>query len=112
MGLDLIKKSTHSTQKKQEKRVASSIGGKRKVASGSRYWAKGDAVSDELLVDAKQTEKKSISITTKMIEKVNDEAIANDKVPAISVEFLNIGRLAEKDWILVPMWHYEEVIDR
>ena len=47
-----------------------------------------------------------------MIEKVNDEAIANDKVPAISVEFLNIGRLAEKDWILVPMWHYEEVIDR
>ena len=105
-----MRKSTHQTQKSQEKRIASRLKGSRQPMSGSKYWAKGDAVSEHLLIDAKQTEKKSISVKLSQLDKANEEAMADDKIPALSIEFLNCGKLSEKDWLIIPLWHYKEMM--
>lgn len=109
--MEFRKRTTHKTQKKQERRIAKRLNGARQPASGALIWAKGDAKTKELLIDAKQTEKKSISIKWEWLKKIVDEANGENKTGAISIEFLNYDKLYERDWILIPMWFYKMLID-
>lgn len=88
---------------KQEKRVAKSLGGKVQKGSGSVPFHKGDIKTTELLVEAKRTDKDSMSVKKEWFEKVTREAMAYNKIPALSIEFENTERYVSKDWVAVPV---------
>jgi Holliday junction resolvase len=109
-------KSKHVVSKKQEKRVARKLGGRRQKGSGSMAGHKGDVKSVELLTECKHTEKESIRITRKWLEKVSQEADFYGKVPALAIEFSDkrtFDHLPEKmtrDWVMVPAQFLTDLI--
>ena len=104
-------KSDKKTQKRQEKEIAGMVGGKRQPFSGASERAKGDGISDDFLIEAKQTEKQSLSIKLKWLEKIDEEAMAVNKYPLLAIEFLNADPRASKDWIAVPKYVFQELFD-
>ena len=46
-----------------------------------------------------------------IVYKANEEAMSYDRIPALSIEFLNCGKFSEKDWLVIPLWHYEQLLD-
>lgn len=86
----------------QETRIAGMANGRRVRGSGSKPHARGDADWDkyDILLECKRTDKKSISITAAMLDKITKEALANGKLPALAFEVQT--RFASKDWIALP----------
>ena len=71
----------------QEKRVAKDLNARTVVASGALWSAKADVRSDEFLVECKTTEKPFYSLTMKVWEKIEKEAIKDGlRVPLMCVE--------------------------
>lgn len=87
---------------RQEKRVAVKLNGKPQKGSGAVSFHKGDVRTAELLLECKTTQNASLSIKQEWLEKVSKESVAYNKVPALSIEFQNIAKLVEKDWVMVP----------
>ena len=73
-----------------EKRV------QRCINSGSMWFDKGDLKTETHLIECKYTEKKSFSITRKILEKLWEEALDSNKLPA-----LVIGIKGEKDTFII-----------
>lgn len=104
--------------KRQERRVASRVGGRRQPASGSLPWAKGDVAASDLMVSCKRTKHASISITADMLAEIEQIAMAKNCAPAMAIEMEGSGstfggsrrQLAERDWVLVPMRVFEEML--
>ncbi len=88
--------------RKQEHDIAKLIGGKRNPLSGSDYRAKADVKSDKFLIEAKMTEKASLSVKAEWLEKITMEAMAQGRLPALSIRLNFDNRLVEHDWYLVP----------
>jgi hypothetical protein len=95
----------------QEKRIAGEMGGKVQKGSGALEFNKGDIRTKELLIEAKRTDKDSMSVKKEWLEKISMEAIAYNKIPALSIEFNNIAKLVERDWIAIPASFLKELID-
>lgn len=74
----------------QEKSVAKDLDAKTVIASGALWGSKGDVRHDEFLVECKTTEKKSYSLSMKIWEKIEKEAI-NDglRIPLMCVDTNN-----------------------
>ena len=71
----------------QEKRVAKDLNAKTVVASGALWSAKADVRSDEFLVECKTTEKPFYSLTLKVWEKIETEAIKDGlRIPVMCVD--------------------------
>ena len=87
----------------QESRTAINMGGKVRPGSGSSIYAKGDVISEKLLIECKTTEKGSLRVQGKWLTKITKEAMVEEKDPALvfSMEFND--SMTEKDWIAVPM---------
>lgn len=64
---------------KAEKRIALTIN------SGALWFDKGDLKTEDCLIDSKMTDKKSFSITCKMLEKLHDEALDRNRFPVLVV---------------------------
>lgn len=62
---------------KQEEDIAQKVGGNRVVASGALWGAKGDVRTDTLLIEAKTTSKEYYSVTAKVWEKIEREAVSD-----------------------------------
>lgn len=60
---------------KQEKSVAQKFGGKVTAASGALWGMKGDVRNDKFLIECKTTEKDFYTLTSKVWEKIQEEAI-------------------------------------
>ena len=86
----------------QEDRLAGKLGGERVAGSGSgraptragrtskaRVGPKGDVDVGPLLVEAKRTDKASISVKRKDVVKISRVAAAVGKSPALAIEFLS-----------------------
>jgi hypothetical protein len=58
-----------------EKSLAAKTGGRRTPGSGSQWFAKGDVRTDHLLIEAKYTGKRQITIKAEVLEKISEEAI-------------------------------------
>ena len=71
---------------KKERRDRDSFGGRRTPRSGGLWGFKGDIKSDKFLIESKQTEKKSYSVTQKLLQKLWNEAILEQRIPILSVE--------------------------
>lgn len=110
-------KSKHVVSKRQEKRVAKKLGGRRQKGSGAMAGHKGDVKTVELLTECKHTEKESIRITREWLEKVSKEADFYGKVPALSIEFSDkrafdsLPERMTRDWIMVPAQFMRELLD-
>ena len=71
---------------KKERRDRDSFGGRRTPRSGGLWGFKGDIKSDKFLIESKQTEKKSYSVTQKLLQKLWNEAILEQRIGVLSVE--------------------------
>lgn len=94
----------------QEERVAGLANGRRVRGSGSKPHARGDARWDkyDILLECKRTDKKSISITASMLDKITKEALANGKLPALAFEMRT--EFASRDWIALPAKNMENLV--
>lgn len=75
------KSATRYFSSKQEKRVAKAVGGKTTANSGATKFSKGDAYTDNWLIECKTktTPSKSITIQREWIEKNEEEAFSMGK---------------------------------
>lgn len=78
---------------KQEKSVAKSFNARPTVASGALWGMKGDVRNDKFLIECKTTEKDYYSITTKVWEKIEDEALKDRmRTPLLIVDLQDTDR--------------------
>ena len=70
---------------KQEKKVASLASGFLVPGSGSGNF-KGDVQSPVFKIECKSTEKDSISVKLAWLQKIENEALSDGKVPILSIE--------------------------
>lgn len=91
--------------KQQEKRLARDFKGKVTPGSGNQDHSKGDVKMELALLEAKSTEKNSISLKKEWLEKIDDEAVGEGlRIPALGITFTNVKPGTEKDWIILPKW--------
>ena len=70
---------------KKEKDDKKAFGGRLQKASG-RYWGQpGDLKTDKFLIDSKQTDKNSYSISKKTWDKIYEEALFSQRLPLLSI---------------------------
>jgi hypothetical protein len=100
--------------RKQEERVAKRVGGRRQPASGALPVPslKGDIREDRFLIEAKRTDAKSLSIKSEWLMKIESQAEAVGKLPAVSIEIAGTLPMAEKDWCLIPMHVFRSLLDK
>ena len=83
---------SHVRSPQQEKELAKRLGGEVTRGSGSGN-DKGDVKKKRLVrLEAKTTKNKSFPVTRKMVEKLEDYALAHDELPVIIIEFNTEGK--------------------
>ena len=75
----------HRESRKQEDRLAKTVGGSRNVASGAFWLRKGDVRSDDLLIEAKWTGRSSFTLKAKVLEDAMDEAIISGRIGVLGI---------------------------
>jgi hypothetical protein len=83
--------------RKQERDVAADLHGRPVPASGAFWSRKGDARSDEYLVEAKRTDKASLSIKRAVWDKIRREALLDGRTPVLALQIQD-RNLAVLDW--------------
>lgn len=95
----------------QEDRLTRSSSGRQQIGSGNTPFYKGDVVASDFLIEAKHTNKKSLSIKQEWLEKIHREAFTAEKHPALAIEFGGMPAHVPRDWILVPKHVMEQFDD-
>lgn len=96
--------ASHRRAPKQEKRLAIRVGGRTTVASGSKH-EKGDVRKKRVVrIEAKTTKHRSFSVTTEMIAKIEEAALACDEMPVIVVELNNGDERGRVEVAIVPIY--------
>ena len=80
--------------------------GKRVKGSGNRWYAPGDIKSDKFLIEAKQTEKKSYSLTKKRLNKIYDEALFSFRIPMFSIQIQDL------DLVVLFREDFEKILNK
>lgn len=93
----------------QEEHAAKLIDGERVRGSGSVRWRPGDAMSGEILVECKFTDKESLMIEKKTLTKIEEDALNSDKIPMFMFGFDNGGKIKE-NWVAFPEYAFERLI--
>jgi len=78
-----MKTSWQNKEKKDSKR----LGGRMTPRSGGLWFAKGDSKDERFLVDSKDSKHERFSITSKMWEKIEKEALLEQRLPVLSIKF-------------------------
>lgn len=101
------KGTTKYESNKQEKEVAKQFGGKVVIASGSLWFADSDVRTDNLLIECKTTGKDYYSVTSKVWDKIYDEATRDGlRLPLLIVD-LNHGTAQSNRYVLFNPNHFE-----
>lgn len=89
-------KTVKRRSQKQEKSVAKDFNARLTPASGAKWGQKGDVRSDKFLVECKTTEKDYYSLTSKVWEKIEEEAIRDHmRIPLMAID------LEDRDRVIV-----------
>lgn len=97
--------------KKQEQRIAKQIGGKPTPGSGAFDGHKGDVTHDRFLIEAKRTDKQSLSVKKAWLDKIVAEAYQAGKNPALSIQIgERTGCFDTEDWIMMPLSVFNKLI--
>lgn len=97
--------------RRQEQRLADSIGGKRHAGSGAMAGLKGDFRKKGVVrCEAKFTQTKTFALTRDVLDKIRGEATQGE-VPTVVIEFKNklTGR-TEDSWAVIPTQDWEDKI--
>lgn len=85
-----------------EEYLAKELGGKRVKGSGCWPGRPQDVKFSGFLMQAKRTEKKSISVRDHDLRRVEEDAANSGRVPAFRIGFGKPGQT--EDWIMFPSW--------
>lgn len=78
---------------KFETKLAKDFNGKRNKGSGNQWNLPGDIKNSKFLIEAKQTSKKSFSITKKLWDKIYEEALFSKKLPILAIQLGDVELL-------------------
>ncbi len=95
---------------KQEAELAKRYKG-RKISRSGAGPRKGDTTNKVVRIEAKTTSKDSFRVTKKMIEVINNAAIAMDEIPCIVVEFLDENGKPEMEVAVIPTSYLDIIGD-
>ena len=88
------KGTTKYKSNKQEKSVAKQFGGRQVIASGSLWFADSDVRNDKFLIECKTTEKDYYTLTAKVWEKIEREAIKDrGRIPLMIIDLEDKDRM-------------------
>lgn len=80
-------KTVKQRSQKQEKSVAKDFNANTTVASGAKWGMKADVRNDKFLIECKTTEKDYYSLTAKVWEKIEEEAIRDrGRIPLMIID--------------------------
>jgi hypothetical protein len=103
--------SSYRRSRKQEKELATRLGGKKTLASGSKS-EKGDVrVRGVLRIEAKTTKHKSFSVTLEMIRQIEEAALGSNELPCIVIEFNDGAGKKVKEVAVVPTYILDELVN-
>lgn len=71
--------------KKHEEKQAKDFGGRVNKGSGNFWAVPGDIKTDDFLIEAKQTDKKSYSLRYETLDKLYEEALFSQRIPILSL---------------------------
>lgn len=95
----------------QEKSVAKDLDAKTVIASGALWGSKGDVRHDDFLVECKTTEKPYYSLTMKVWEKIEKEAIKDGlRIPLMCID-INDGKDRFAVFLEKDFKHYKSYYD-
>lgn len=100
---------------KAEKRTARRFGTTARAGSGAVEGFKGDFSLTDFLVENKATEHRSIGVKYAWCEKISKEALAENKDPAISIQFVDQTGLPiarDASWVLIPERVFAEFVKK
>lgn len=87
-------KTVKKRSQKQENSVAKDFNAKVTVASGALWGQKGDVRNSKILVECKTTEKDYYSLTAKVWEKIEEEAIKDHlRIPLMVIDLEDRDRV-------------------
>ena len=87
-------KTVKKRSQKQEKSVAKQFGGKQVIASGALWFSHSDVRNDKFLIECKTTEKDYYSLTAKVWEKIEQEAIRDHlRIPLMVIDLEDRDRV-------------------
>ena len=87
-------KTVKRRSQKQEKSVAKDFNARPTVASGALWGMKGDVRNDKFLIECKTTEKDYYSITAKVWEKIEKEALKDHmRIPLMIIDLKDRERI-------------------
>jgi hypothetical protein len=104
--------------RKEEKRIASRLGGRVQPGSGNRAWSKsdgttagGDLTTKDLHLEHKRAEPRTqtISIKREWLRKVTEGASRRMRIPAMGLTFEDAQGHA-KDWVVLPLEFVERLL--
>ena len=102
------KSYSHEYSPIQELKSAKEFGGVLQPNSGRGYkkgdWVKYSKNGEKLLVvDDKNTTKSSFSVTRKILEKIENDALGQNALPLLHVE-INSDTISAKEFFVMPKW--------
>ena len=76
--------------KKFENKTAKLFGGKRNKGSGNKWYAPGDVRSEKFLFENKQTSARSFRVSSKLWNKIYEEALFSYRIPVLAIQMPDI----------------------
>jgi hypothetical protein len=73
---------------KKESKDAEEFGGRVTPRSGGMWSFPGDVKTDDFLIDAKTTDKKSYSLTVETWRKLYSQALKSQRLPLLSIQLV------------------------
>lgn len=92
--------------RKQEDRLAKTLGGSRNAGSGSFWVRKGDVRTDDLLIEAKFTGKKQFTLKAEVLETAMTEALMAGRTGVLGIS------LNGKDYVCLEESDFLEMYER
>ena len=74
--------------KKREQKFAKEIGGTRRPASGALWFKKEDVIDNKKLYQIKTTTKKTATVRLTDLQKLEEHAIIEHKIPIYVIDFI------------------------
>jgi hypothetical protein len=97
-----------------EVKAADRLGGKLRLASGAVHGVKGDFITRQFLYENKATQTGTLSLKRDWCYKIYQEALEQDKIPALAFQFTNEEGASEKRerWVAVPEHLFKELTEK
>ncbi len=107
----IVKLENHGNS--AERNLAKRLGGQQTPGSGALDSAKGDVKFPDVLLESKATVKDSMSVKLEWLRKIEDEAAARNRTPALAIQFVNAHGQPVRggSWVAVPEHIYRSLTE-